>query len=281
MRTFCRRKTRDTGKKLAMKDRNDKTYYLDPVKYADGVYYIGTDHYPSWLIDCGDEVALLDTAMPEDKEFLLENIEKLGYSINDIGHILHSHGHIDHIGATKDFAAMSGAKTYIGKGDEDTVAGRNELQWTNEFNMEFTCAFEPDVIISDGDKIKIGNREFYFINTPGHTAGTLSIFFDVTDEGRTYRAGMFGGAGCNSMLTKYLNKYSLPLSLRDDFKKSIKRLYAERVEVHLGNHIGNANHHEKVAMLGQGKNPFIEEESWKALLDKKLIEIEKIIAEEG
>lgn len=113
--------------------------------------------------------------MPDDKDFLLENIEKLVYKITDIGHILHSHGHIEHIGATKDFVDMSGAKTYIGKGDEDTVAGRNGLQWTNEFKMEYTGAFEADVIISDGDRITIGNRELYFISTLGHTAGTLSI----------------------------------------------------------------------------------------------------------
>ena len=49
----------------------DKTEYPDPVRYADGVYHIGTKYYPSWLIDCGDTVALLDTAMPENLDFLL------------------------------------------------------------------------------------------------------------------------------------------------------------------------------------------------------------------
>ena len=183
------------------------------------------------------------------------------------------------MGCTKAIAGMTGAKTYIGKGDEDAVAGRNELQWTNEFSMKFLGAFEPDVIISDGDRIKIGNREFYFLITPGHTAGTLSIFFDVTDGGKTYRAGMFGGTGGNSMQSDYMKKYSLPFSLRTDFRNAILRLYNEKVDLHLGNHLSNANHHEKVKLIGSGKNPFIESESWKALLDKKLEEIEILLKE--
>ena len=96
---------------------------------ADGLYHIGTSGHPCWVIDCGGEVALLDTAMPKDLDFLLENLEKIGYKLSDVKHILHSHGHIDHIGCTKALVEMTGAKTYIGKGDEDTVAGRNELQW--------------------------------------------------------------------------------------------------------------------------------------------------------
>ncbi len=248
---------------------DNKEMYLEPARYAEGLYHIGTRYSPCWLIDCGEEIALLDTAMPDDFDFLLENIKGLGYDFRKIKHILHSHGHIDHIGCTKAFAELTGAKTYIGKGDEDTVAGRNQLQWTNEFKMEFNVSFEADVIICGEDRIKIGNKEFYFVATPGHTAGVMSIFFNVTDNGQTYRAGMFGGGGFNSLSLEYLDKYSLPHTLRDDYIRGIDRLYRERVDVHLGNHLGNNGHMEKIKALGKGKNPFIEGESFKALLDER------------
>ena len=257
----------------------DKTKYLDPVRYADGLYHIGTSGHPCWVIDCGGEVALLDTAMPKDLDFLLENLEKIGYKLSDVKHILHSHGHIDHIGCTKALLEMTGAKTYIGKGDEDTVAGRDELQWTNEYGMEFTGAFEADVVINDGDRIRIGNKEFYFVATPGHTRGTLSIFFDATDEGKTYRVGMIGGVGGNSLHLAYLDKYGLPHTLRDDFIEAMKRLRSERVDIHIGNHLGNSNHHEKAALLGNGKNPFIDGTTYYNLIENKIKEIEKFILE--
>ena len=259
--------------------QRDKTVYIDPVRYADGLYHIGTSGHPCWVIDCGTEVALLDTAMPNDLDFLLENLEKIGYKLSDVKHILHSHGHIDHIGCTKALVEMTGAKTYIGKPDADSVAGRNELQWTNEYKMKYEGAFEPDVLISDGDKIKIGNKEFYFLLTPGHTQGTLSIFFDVTDEGKTYRAGMVGGVGGNTMHLAYLDRYGLPHTLRNDFIDAMKRLKNEKVEVHLGNHLQNARHDRKVALLGTGKNPFIDGTTYYNLLESKIIEIERFIAE--
>lgn len=247
----------------------NKEMYLEPVRYADGLYHIGTRYSPCWLIDCGEELALLDTAMPDDFNFLLSNIEKIGYDVKKIKHILHSHGHIDHIGCTKAFVELTRAKTYIGSGDEDTVSGRNQLQWTNEFNMEFTVAFEADVIINGEDRIKIGNKEFYFVATPGHTAGVMSIFFNVTDNGREYRAGMFGGGGLNSLSIEYLDRYSLPHSLREDYIRGVERLRCEKIDIHMGNHLGNNNHMEKIKMLGGEKNPFIESESWSALLDSR------------
>ncbi len=255
-------------------DRSDKKKYIDPVKYADGVYHIGTSASPCWLIDCESTLVLLDTAMPDDLDFIIENIEKIGYNLKNVKHILHSHGHIDHMGCTKAIVEMTGAKTYIGKGDEDSVAGRNELQWTNELGIKYTGAFEPDVIINDGDVIEIGSKKFRFVSTPGHTAGVMSIFFEVTDSGKTYHAGMFGGAGFNSLKREYMTKYSLPFSLREDFKAGIKKIYNEPVEVHLGNHLENANHSAKVSALGGDKNPFIESESWKKLLDNKLKQTE-------
>ena len=63
------------------------------------------------------------------------------------------------MGCTKAIVELTGAKTYVGYGDEDSAAGRNELQWTREFGIEYTGAFEPDVIVCDGDVIEIGKSE--------------------------------------------------------------------------------------------------------------------------
>ncbi len=81
---------------------------------------------------------------------------------------------------------LTGAKTYIGAGDVDMVRGVNELQWASQFGMPFEEPFELDVIIHDGDVINIGDREFLFREIPGHTAGTLAIFFNAVDGGKTF-----------------------------------------------------------------------------------------------
>lgn len=243
-----------------------------PVHYADGLYYIGTDSSPAWLLESTEGLILIDSAMPSDLDHLLAGISALGHDAKDIKHIIHSHSHIDHIGCTRALVLISGARTYIGSGDEDSAAGRNELQWTNEYNMSYDGKFEPDVIIKDNDEIKIGDRLFNFIACPGHTRGVLSIFFNVCYNGKEYRAGMFGGAGLKSMELEYLEKYSLPRSLRDDFINSIDKVMNEHVEIHLGNHLGDNMHRFKVKEISAEHNPFIDPDSWQGFLKKRRLE---------
>ena len=245
---------------------------MEPTKYTDGFYHIGARSAPSWLLESTDGLILIDTGMPDTLPTILANIEALGYDARDVRHIIHSHGHIDHLGCTRYFVEATGAKTYIGRGEADTARGVDELQYTNEFNMPFEGAFEPDVLIDGGDIIKIGNRTFRFVSTPGHTRGTLSIFFNVTDKGRDYLAGMHGGGGLNTMSAEYLKRYGLPASLRRDFIAGIDRVLDEPVEVHVGNHLGDNRHAEKLAAVGGEENPFLDGTSWRPFLLRRRAE---------
>ncbi|MBE6696647.1 MAG: MBL fold metallo-hydrolase [Ruminococcaceae bacterium] len=248
------------------------TLKLAPTKYCDDVYHVGSQTAPCYLINSTDGIILLDTGMPKTLYQILLNIKEIGFDYRDIKHIIHSHGHIDHIGGTRALVELTGAKTYIGKGDEDTVSGRDGLQYTNEFNMRYEEPFEPDFVLNDGDRVVIGNKKFDFVSTPGHTKGTMSIFFNASDKGRDYRAGTFGGGGLNTMSRKYLERYGLPLSLRDDFIKSIEKVYNSPVELHIGNHLGDNKHNEKILHLGEEKNPFLDGSTWKWFLDKRKAE---------
>lgn len=253
-------------------------YYLEPVKYTDDCYHIGSKNAPCWLVKSSDGLILIDTGLPQTLYQILLNVDLLGLNYRDVKHIIHSHGHIDHIGGTRALVALTGAKTYIGAGDADTVTGKNRLQWTNEFNRPFEEPFEPDCILRDGDQITIGDKEFRFYETPGHTRGTLTFFFNVNDKGKKYTAGMFGGGGLKSMSKEYLEKYGLPFSLRQSFLDGIDRMFDMVPDVHLGNHLGDNKHFEKLEKLKSGAaqeseiNPFIDGSSWKWFLSKRRAE---------
>lgn len=245
------------------------TYYLEPAKYTDDFYHIGAQNAPCWLLKSTDGLILIDTGLPQTLYQILINLEKTGFDYRDIKHIIHSHGHIDHIGGTRALVALTGAKTYIGAGDKDMAEGKNELQWTNEFGIPFEEPLVPDVLIRDGDELKIGDKRFKFYETPGHSRGSLTFYFNVSYAGKEYTAGMFGGGGLKSMSKEYLNKYGLPLSLRDDFIKSIDRVYDMVPDVHVGNHLGDNKHFEKLGKVGKADNPFIDGSTWKWFLDKR------------
>ena len=241
--------------------------FVSPVRYSDDVYYIGTRNSPAWvLVNRDNSLTMIDTAMPADLDHILAAFDALGLSVRDVRHILHSHGHIDHIGCTRALVAMSGAATYIGLGDEESVRGENGLQYTNEFGMTYEGAFMPDVILKDGERREIGGRDFTFYITPGHTQGALTFFFTAYDAGKPVRAGMFGGGGLLTMAYAYLDRYGLRHSLREEFLAGIDRVIDERVELHLGNHLGDNAHFDKLARVGGIGNPFVDTTTWRAFL---------------
>jgi metallo-beta-lactamase class B len=51
------------------------------------------------------------------------------------------------------------------------------------------------MVVKEGDTLTLGGATLKFYKHPGHTAGSLSAEFTVFDNGRPYKAFMFGGPG--------------------------------------------------------------------------------------
>ena len=100
-------------------------------------------------------------------------------------------------------------------------------------------------------------------------AGTLSIFFNTTYNGKEYRAGMFDGAGLNSMKEDYMKKYNIPSSLREDFIKTLDKMSRENVDVYLSNHIQDNYHYEKLQQISPNNNPFIDSITLSLFLERR------------
>ena len=101
---------------------------------------------------------------------------------------------------------LFGAKIYIGRPDNDIINGKRDLSWAKELGYDRLPDFDADVLLDDGDTIELGNTSIRCLIKPGHTEGTVSFFFPVEIDGKTYRAGMFGGAGINQIKKSFLKK---------------------------------------------------------------------------
>ena len=210
----------------------------------------------------------MDSGYPESLYLVIDGIYRMGFSPRDIRMIVHSHGHYDHIGATRALVELTGARTYLGAEDRDYANGTLDLTWARELDAVYNGAFEPDVLLHDGDKITLGDTEIGCVHTPGHTPGTFSFFFDVTDGSRTLRCGTFGGSGFNSMELSFLARYGLPQTCRTDFLRSVDRLMHEDVDIFIGNHASMNKTPEKyLQMLKTGENLFLNTNGeWKSYL---------------
>lgn len=237
--------------------------YVKPFKIFGNLYFIGTEPASTHLIDTGDGLILIDTGYQHSLYLVLNNIWELGFSPYDIKYLVHTHGHIDHIGGTAALVKLTGAKTFLGEADKDYANGKLDLTYAKELNMTFNETFETDVVLNDGDIIELGNTKITCVATPGHTPGAMSFFFDVTDGNETFRAGLHGGMGINTMAGWFLRKYGLSFDCRDKFLKAMDRLNEEKVDIFLGNHMQHNNTLEKrEKVLSGDKYAFVNPDEW-------------------
>ena len=256
---------------------NPSTERIDPFKIADRLYYVGDKKVCIHLIDSGDGLILLDSGFFGATHLLVDSIWRAGFDPKNVKWIIHSHGHGDHFGASEEFRIMYGTKLAISRIDAEALRQKPEL-FLNKARYPLSKLPEFDLEIEDGDIFELGDVKIRCVLTSGHTDGVLSFFFDVTDNGKTYLAGMFGGAGVNAITLPYLYRNGRRGNPPQDMLDSIDKILNEPVVVHIGNHPYNSNTLEKRAkQLEEGGNPFIAPDSWKNYLQEMKLKIKKII----
>ncbi|MBQ8352104.1 MAG: MBL fold metallo-hydrolase [Clostridia bacterium] len=236
---------------------------FEPINILGNLYFVGTKPASCHLIDTGDGLIMLDTGYQHSLFIVIDNIHRMGFDPRDIKYILLTHGHIDHFGAARSLRELTGAKLALGKEDREYANGKLDLSYAKELDMKFAETFEPDILLSDGDKITLGNTTVRTVATPGHTPGAMSYFFDVHDGEKTFRAGLHGGMGINTLCREFLDTYHLPYSLREDFVRSMHRLQEETVEIFLGNHMQHNHTEEKALCKKNGEYyAFVNPDEW-------------------
>jgi len=239
---------------------------MTPVMITDDIAFVGGDPVSVHCFIGKGGLILLDTGYPGMLEGIRQNMEALGLNIADVKYIIHSHGHIDHYGSTAELVRLTGAKTLLGREDEDIVTDRVDLSWAKELNLEKAEAFQPDILFEDGTTVTLLGCRFRFVHAPGHTEGTYAIFADTALDGKPMTAAMHGGVGINSMTKEFLESYSLPLTCREKFREGLHRLAEEQVDVVLGNHPQQNRTAEKTAAKIAGRNPFADASEWRRFL---------------
>lgn len=115
------------------------------------------------------ESIVIDPASEPDKI-----IEMLGILNAKLKYIYLTHCHGDHIGAVVEVKKTCGGKILIHRIDSENL-NNPEVSLTDYIGMPY-IELETDSRIDDKDLIHIGNIEFEVILTPGHTAGSTSLY---------------------------------------------------------------------------------------------------------
>lgn len=254
-------------------------YRINPFRIYGNLYYVGDRDACPYLIDTGDGLILIDTGYGHETQYLIENIERLGFRVEDIRIIIHSHGHYDHFGGTQRIKDISGAKVYMSRVETQLLRQMPERALCHHSPVPGAQIPWPDHQLEDGQHIRLGNTDIRCVLSPGHTFGTMSFFFDVTENGHTLRVGYWGGAGLLTVYKAYCSWYHLPPTKSEAMMNTIEKLRKEPVDISLGNHAGQCDMIKKRQqwLADPSTNPYIDSSYWQRFLDQVQAKCEEMI----
>ena len=142
-----------------------------------------------------------------------EHLSRLSLSPEEIDIVLVTHGHPDHI---------EGVKTFV---DTSTLIAisREEMRFIKAVAPHYgevlgVPNFEPDILLQEGD-LKIGDLTFQVIHTPGHSPGSICVYWPE-------KKVLFTG---DVVFNQGVGRTDVPGGNGEELKESIRRI--SRLEV--------------------------------------------------
>lgn len=163
------------------------TWYAEPVKVFDNLYFFGQSEYSVWAITTSEGIIVLDTIFDYSVEDeVAGGMKKLGLDPAQIKYAIVSHPHPDHDGGARFLQEHYGTHVIMSPADWDVLDKR-------------TAGVKPkrDMEATDGQKLTLGDTTLTLYILPGHTPGTISTIFPVKDNGTSHVAALWGGVGLN------------------------------------------------------------------------------------
>src|SRR5215813_14048787 len=152
------------------------TWYAEPARMFDNLYWVGTRIHSAWALQTSGGIILIDTLYNYAVEpEIVQGLVKLGLNPATIKYVVITHAHGDHDEGAKLLQDRYGTHVVMGAPDWDLI----------EKNVNIPGGVpKRDIAGTDGQKITLGDTSVTLVATPGHTLGTLSMIFQVKDNGK-------------------------------------------------------------------------------------------------
>jgi glyoxylase-like metal-dependent hydrolase (beta-lactamase superfamily II) len=136
----------------------------------------------------------------------------------NVEYIVCTHGHFDHVGAVSDLKNETGAKVLIHKHEIEIYSAAKDM--AAFWGYELDPLPDPDVLVEEGEIIKIGGVGFKVFHSPGHSPGGICLYGEgVVVTGDTLFAGSVGrtdfyGGDMNKLKESFKRLMTLPEDTR-------------------------------------------------------------------
>ncbi len=205
----------------------------------------------------GERTVLIDSGSPLDRAALPKLLAKHGVAAGEISLVVHTHGHCDHAGCTAQLLREHGAQAAIHPADRPMLTSGNSghLKPTRPsariMHPLLPKDFEPAEAALDlhaGMRLDAFGLAAEVLETPGHTAGSVSLVFD---DGSAIAGDLLIG-GHLGLVRRGVPR--LPYFAEDlaQLRDSVRRLVARTSGPIYVGHGGPLEHDAVVRWLEQG-----------------------------
>ena len=225
---------------------------FDGFRVIGNLYGVGSYDLSVFLITTDDGHILINTGLRDSTQMIRNNIESLGFSLEDVKILLTQQAHWDHTAALAEIKEITGAEIWA------TVRDARVLEDGGFSDPHFGGreSFRPvdvDKIIRDGEVIRLGELELTVHHHPGHTEGSSSYSMAVIGEDEEEYNVLVANMGTINN-GKNLTVDPTYNGVAEDFIATYEKQKQLEVDVWVAAHNSQYNMHEKYRS-GQPYNP--------------------------
>ena len=206
------------------------------------LYAVGTYDLGVFLITSDEVHILINTGLEDSTPLIQQNIESVGFRLEDINILLTMQAHWDHTAALAEIKEIAEAEMWATTDDARVL----EDGGFSDPHFGGRVSFRPvsvDKIVTDGDVIELGDIRLRVHEHPGHTEGSSSYSMHVRENGRDYSVVIANMGTINT--GKKLVVEPTYVGVAEDFAETYRRQKAMDVDVWVSAHGGQYGLHEK------------------------------------
>ncbi len=215
-----------------------------PGPVTDRITLLGRNESCVYLVDGGDEYAILGGGMTYIIPDIITQIDALGIDPAKIKHLIIHHSHFDHVGIVPglkqrwpwiNVIASPRAKELLARPDVvETIVSLNTMLLPQEDSRDLKDTLEirtigVDTTVSDGDILCCGDLDLVVIEVPGHSSCSMAVYIP---QERALSASDAGGIPFGDQVFAAAN------SNFDAYQASLEKMAAYPTRVHLAEHYG-------------------------------------------
>ena len=230
------------------------------------LYAVGTYDLGVFLIASDEGHILINTALEDSVPLIRKNVESLGFRLEDVKILLTMQAHWDHTAALAEVKALAGAEMWATAGDAPVLADGG----FSDPHFGGRVSFRPvavDRVLADGEIIQRGNTRLKVVESPGHTAGSVSYTMTVREDGRDYKV-VIANMGTINRGKRLVVDPTYP-GVAEDFAKTFRRQKAMDIDIWVAAHGSQYGLHRKHSP-GQAYSPetFADPEGFRAAVER-------------